>query len=234
MGSSAAVASTGSAPERTGATGGPAGRTTASRGRPRNPDIDARIRRAVIAELAVVSYEQLRVQTVAERAGIPLSTLYRRHQSKLDLVKDAFSDIATQVVTLDPGLPFAEGLRVLLEFTLDLHRRGPVGAAIVRLFAAATEDSGLESIRRDVRAARARLLVWLQGCQDRGDIPAWVDLGVFLDMAIGVIPYRMLVSGEPIPDNLPELLLPLLLSSVGAAPSGRAAGTAIRAKGRRR
>lgn len=193
----------GLAPERTGST----------RGRPRDPKIDVRIQEAVVSELALVSYDKLRVDAVAKRAGVPLSTLYRRYRSKLELVKDAFRNIAAEV-TIDPDLPFEEGMRTLLEFELELHSRGPIGAAIVRLFAEATLNAGLQDIRPEIRAARERILVWLRRCAARGEIPEDVDLEILLDLAAAVIPYRMLVSGDPIPGNLPDLLFPLLVNSV--------------------
>ena len=58
----------------------------ATRGRPRSTAADLAIMRATIQILVEDGYDGLTMAGVAQRAGVSTATLYRRYESKVDLV----------------------------------------------------------------------------------------------------------------------------------------------------
>lgn len=58
-------------------------------GRPRDPEIDHAIIVAALEEVAAQGYAAATMAGIARRAGVPKSTVYRRWDSKQDLVIDA-------------------------------------------------------------------------------------------------------------------------------------------------
>ena len=89
----------------------------ARRGRKLDEERSEHILGSVLEVLHDVGYDQMRMQDVADRAGVGLSTIYRRWPTKQDLVRASLEcDQATEkyVVTGDPradvqGLPQAHG-----------------------------------------------------------------------------------------------------------------------------
>jgi len=60
--------------------------TTPGRGRPRSTAADLAIVHATIEILLQDGYDGLTMAGVAQRAGVSTATLYRRYESKIDLV----------------------------------------------------------------------------------------------------------------------------------------------------
>ncbi len=58
-------------------------------GRPRDPSVDETILRAVFQQLTERGYDHLRVDDIARRAGVSLSTIYRRWRTKGELTAAA-------------------------------------------------------------------------------------------------------------------------------------------------
>jgi AcrR family transcriptional regulator len=64
-------------------------------GRPRDPDLDARLHAAVREVLAEVGYARLTVDAVAARARVGKAAIYRRHATRTELILAAlFADEA--------------------------------------------------------------------------------------------------------------------------------------------
>lgn len=69
----------------------------ASRGRPRDTDVDRRIVAAAFRQLVEVGYGALSIEAVAAEAGVAKTTIYRRYPTKSDLA----------VAALTVQIPFA-------------------------------------------------------------------------------------------------------------------------------
>jgi AcrR family transcriptional regulator len=54
------------------------------------------VRRAALAELAEVGFAAFTIESVAARAGVGKSTIYRHWESKLALIADAFETLNEQ------------------------------------------------------------------------------------------------------------------------------------------
>jgi AcrR family transcriptional regulator len=78
------------------------------RGRPRRAESTEAIVRAAFELLGEVGYDDLHMQTVAERAKVSLATIYRRWPTKQALIADAFRRIDPLEGLTDTGDPRAD------------------------------------------------------------------------------------------------------------------------------
>lgn len=78
-----------------------------SGGRPRNPDIDRAIIAAALDEVAELGYADASMTGIARRAAVPKSTVYRRWESKQDLVIEAIAHLDPH-----PEIPSTGDVRV--------------------------------------------------------------------------------------------------------------------------
>jgi AcrR family transcriptional regulator len=71
-------------------------------GRPRDPEVDERVREATLAILTTDGYAAVTMEAVARRAAVAHTTVYRRWPSKAHLVHEVlFPD--TDAFTIEPG-----------------------------------------------------------------------------------------------------------------------------------
>jgi AcrR family transcriptional regulator len=185
-------------------------------GRPRDPQVDAAIVDAVLAVLAAVPYSKMRMDDVAQRAGVAKTTLYRRYPSKVALVRATLEQYLTRFTFLDSSDVEA----VLSDITrqqVDEFATGAPGAALSNVCAEANHNPELAAVvRHAFRAKRKELArVLRRGIAD-GQLRADLDIELMLDLLLAVFPYRLLVSGEPVPRDLAARLPRALLD--GARP----------------
>jgi AcrR family transcriptional regulator len=191
-------------------------RSSSRGGRPRDPQVDAAIVDAVLAVLAAVPYSKMRMDDVAQRAGVAKTTLYRRYPSKVALVRATLEQYLTRFTFLDS--PDVEA--VLSDITrqqVDEFATGAPGAALSNVCAEANHNPELAAVvRHAFRAKRKELArVLRRGIAD-GQLRADLDIELMLDLLLAVFPYRLLVSGEPVPRDLAARLPRALLD--GARP----------------
>ncbi|MCH9020821.1 MAG: helix-turn-helix transcriptional regulator, partial [Proteobacteria bacterium] len=66
-------------------------KTEGVRGRPRDPEADRAILQATIELLAEIGFSAMSIEGVAARSGVAKTTIYRRFDSKLELVLNAMN-----------------------------------------------------------------------------------------------------------------------------------------------
>jgi len=190
---------------------------SASRGgRPRDPQVDAAIVDAVLAVLAAVPYSKMRMDDVAQHAGVAKTTLYRRYPSKVALVRATLEQYLTRFTFLDSSDVEA----VLSDITrqqVDEFATGAPGAALSNVCAEANHNPELAAVvHQAFRAKREELVrVLRRGIAD-GQLRADLDIELMVDLLLAVFPYRLLVTGEPVPGDLAARLPRALLD--GARP----------------
>src|SRR5579859_3320864 len=78
------------------------------------------ILQAAVEELAEVGYGRVRMESVAARAGVAKSTLYRHWPDKLALIADAFETFHEQMVPDLGELPVRDALTLLLRHVAEV------------------------------------------------------------------------------------------------------------------
>ena len=61
-------------------------------GRPRDPEVERRMKRAALETLAEHGFSGLTLERICERAGAPRATFYRRWATPIEAVAEAFDD----------------------------------------------------------------------------------------------------------------------------------------------
>ncbi|WP_235079577.1 TetR/AcrR family transcriptional regulator [Amycolatopsis orientalis] len=163
-----------------------------------------------MALLTDVGYDQLSIESVAARAGVAKTTIYRRYRDKAALVAAAVEQRQAPA----PPAPGSGGLREnLLAVVRWLAREiaeqelGVLGA----LFAGMRGDSRLaDEMRRILRRDGAAMTESLRGGETAPGAAA-----LFAEVAPAVIVHRIVFVGEPCDDRflrhlVDDILLPLL------------------------
>ena len=184
-----------------------------TRGRPRSADRTPAILGAVIELIDEDGYDRLRIQDVADRAGVGLATIYRRWPTKQDLVVEALR--AKSVDLPDTGDTRADLLtiytRMAAAFTGSGAQLVPGCLAVAR-----DEPEILQALRDNTLCGvrdHLRRLISREVGEDDPDLDLRVDFGP------GVLVQRSLLFGEAIDD--PDLLVRLVDMVLRPAPPGR-------------
>jgi AcrR family transcriptional regulator len=188
------------------------------RGRPRSAPTDARILDAALMEFADFGYEGLKFYRVAERAGVPRSTLYRRWTNKLVLAMAVVNDITERHRPANLGDPRNDFASALNDVVLSVNH-GADGRCVAALAAAKLHNSQLAEhwAERLERPRREQIHALLQGGIERGDVREDLDIDTVIDLLVSVVPYHMLFNRESMPDDYGRRVIAVVMA--GAAPT---------------
>src|ERR1039458_4146516 len=170
-------------------------------GRPRDARADRAILTATLQLMAERGVRDLRMDDVAERAGVGKATIYRRYRSKDELVSDAVATLVSEITIPDTGSTRAD-LMALMTRAVELY------STVRDQFLAGRRAALSAVLKRGVR---------------RGDLHRGLDLELALDVLGGAIFYRLLVTGGPIDERLAEGIVEPVLR--GFAPVRKGGGT---------
>ena len=174
---------------------------------------------ATLRLLADEGYEGITMEGVALAAGVGKATLYRRWPSKEELVLDAIrtvkpdlllpdnGDVRSDLVDLvvgamprghDPG-----STQVISSMLAELHHNTELAELYRTRFLAPRRAAALEVIERGV---------------ERGELRADVDVSLVLDLLIGVVVYRGLVTGGTLDEQVASQVVDHLLDGIAVRP----------------
>ncbi|NKS61984.1 TetR family transcriptional regulator [Rhodococcus hoagii] len=181
------------------------------RGGPRKRDL---VLRTVVDELAVTPYAQLTVERIAEASGVHKTTLYRWWSGKPELVADALATLMDTGPVPDTGST-RDDLVQWLSGTVRNYAGSPLGVAMPALISdLARTPEGLAAFRGAFLAERrTNCAEVIDRGVARGDLPADLDVDLFMDMLAGAVFYRQVVSGGLVDADLAERVVDLLLPS---------------------
>lgn len=157
---------------------------------------------ATISELSARPYADISVETIAARAGVHKTTLYRRWGSKAELVAQALAGAAAAAIEV-PDTGQAESDLRALSRSVGAVLADPGGAAITRgLLAGAAESAEIAALMDRFWATRlAAISVIVDRAEVRGEIPRGTDAAGFLNAMAAPLYYRLLVTREPVTER---------------------------------
>lgn len=165
-------------------------------GRPRDAQLDHAILEAARELLAVDSYAQLSMESVAARAQVGKKTLYRRWPSKAPLVADAVLDAYGRGGSF--GVPDTTDIRADLQSWLNEHAEfiaEPSNAALIRalIAAAASNPSDNNALYERLTAPQhAGLMTRLRHATERAEVRGDADLDAIATALIGTLLLQVL------------------------------------------
>ena len=181
-----------------------------TRGRPRSQDAHRAILGATLTLLDELGYGSLTIEGVAARAGVGKSTIYRRWNSKVELVAAALHHIRPQLPPADTGsLP--GDFVAFRERQVQNVAGGPLPRVGPRLLAEAISDDELHEVveRELVLPLRSALRQMFIRAVERGELPETVDVELAVDLVHGTVIYRLMLTRGDLPEasaHVPQLI----------------------------
>lgn len=157
---------------------------------------------ATISELSARPYADISVETIAARAGVHKTTVYRRWGTKAELVAQALAGAAAAAIEVPDTGTIESDLRALSR-SVGAVLADPGGAAITRaLLAGAAESAEIGALMDRFWATRlAAISAIVDRAVQRGEISTGTDAAGIMNAVAAPLYYRLLVSREPITER---------------------------------
>ena len=183
-------------------------------GRPRRIGVEQAVFEATLRLLATQDYGEIRIETLAERAGVSRTTIYRRWPSKAAVVVAAVSGLYLDRVKVPDTGSLSEDLVTLLTETYRVMGDGD-GRVLEKLVRQVGQNAELTELVRSILYARRRpYATILHRAIARGEISPEADTELLLDLLLGPLWYRLMVSGAPITPADARSVVQLVLTGV--------------------
>ncbi|MDA2890947.1 TetR/AcrR family transcriptional regulator [Mycolicibacterium sp. BiH015] len=185
-------------------------------GRRRGAELDSAIRAAVLELLGAQGPDGVTMEAVAAAAHTSKPVLYRRWPDRRALLRDTLMGVAsTSLPSQDTGSFRGDILAVLRAWKeLFAGKTGPLMRSV--LMAVAVDPELEATFRADVIGMRKQEmdLIFARGVE-RGEVRADAPVELLRELGQSVLWHRLLITGDPIDDDLvtrlvDDLLMPLV------------------------
>lgn len=183
------------------------------RGRPRREGADEQILEVTLAVLEEKGYADLTVDEVAERTKVAKTTIYRRWPSKGALVAAAVATRVTPFIPPDTGSLEGDLLAVATRAYTTLS------SDLGRIFAGLIGESQLDPDLQEIMltSTRQRRQVYegvVKRAVDRGELSSTVDVELLIDLVVGALWNRLLITRTPLRESMPREIVQMVLNGV--------------------
>jgi AcrR family transcriptional regulator len=166
-------------------------------GRPRDPEVDRAITSAVLDLLGEVGYSALTIESVAQKAGVGKTAIYRRYENKGAMVVAAIGELTGPLAVPDTGDAQADATRLLTTVWLRLVAGSGVTLLGTFMVEANRHPELFDEFRRCVIEPRRRpLREILERGQSVGRVRTDIDIEVMVDLLIGPLLARLVTGGR--------------------------------------
>jgi AcrR family transcriptional regulator len=151
--------------------------------------------------LAEKGFAGVTVEGIATAAGVSKQTIYRWWNSKTDILLDTFLEDAARLVPRDHG-DLAADLRAHLRRLAAFLSRDDAGTVFKALIGHAQHDPAFAAVLREryLDEQRRRDRLPLDRAVERGGLPPGFDVPAGVDLLVGPIYHRVLITGDPVDD----------------------------------
>src|SRR3954454_17267226 len=190
-----------------------------ARGRPRDRALDERILEQVLALLGSRGYAGLTLDELAARSGVAKTTILRRWPSKAAVAAAGVERLALQSVDVPDSGSLHEDVHALLHGAVDTFARGR-GQFVPRLLREAGHHPEITDLLFTVihtrRQAYRRVLALAIA---RGELAPSVDQDVLIDLLIGPIWTRLLITRDPLTGEYVDSIVASTLAAFDVRPA---------------
>lgn len=184
-------------------------------GRPRDSEVERRIRAAVLQVLAENGFSGMTIEKICARAQVPRATFYRRWANPTEAVADAFNDAVVHRSLPDTG----DIVQDLVQFFMNIvaHYTDPVlGPCMSFIIPEAKLRPDLLALtQRDFLERRSHNLTIVRRGIERGQVPPSVDPNMVLDVLNGLA-LNVYATGRKVSAPAAEQLVRRLLEPQAA------------------
>jgi AcrR family transcriptional regulator len=173
---------------------------------------------AAFEELTANGFDGATVAGIAKRSGVHETTVYRRWVTRENLLVAALLDRSAEAIPAADTGSTREDLLAMVRGVIA-YVGSAEGTAVLRAALLPVDDAYGDA--RDAFWARrleALSPVVTRGIE-RGDLRADIDTRLLLEMLVAPIHGRLLLTGEPVDDELAERLVDQVLTGVAVAPA---------------
>jgi AcrR family transcriptional regulator len=175
------------------------------------PGTEQRILDTVLAMLAESGYAALRLDELARRAGVAKTTILRRWPSKAAVAAAAVDRLALHTVDVPEASTLRDDLRALLNNAVTVFSQGE-GRFVPQLIRESGQhpeiaellQTVIDTRRMGYRRALGRAIA-------RGELDPETDQELLIDLLIGPIWARLLVSRDPLPESIVDDIIGVVL-----------------------
>ena len=189
------------------------------RGRPRDGALDERILEQVLDLLGSRGYAGLTLDELAVRSGVAKSTILRRWPSKGAVAAAGVERLALQSVDVPDSGTLHRDLHALVHGAVDTFVRGR-GQFVPRLLREAGHHPEITDLLHAVlhtrRQAYRRVLARAVA---RGELDPSADQELLIDMLIGPVWTRLLITRDPITREYVDANVQMVLIAFRVPPS---------------
>jgi AcrR family transcriptional regulator len=165
----------------------------------------ARTTAAVLAaaaeELSVRNYADISVESIAARAGVHKTTVYRRWGSKVEIIRQALIGAASAYIQIPDNGSVDSDLQALAQAVRGVLS-GPRGAITTALIVGALASAELAGVMRQFWEVRLEAVsVIVDRAVSRGELPAGTDPAALMRTMSAPLFYQLLVAQVPVTEQ---------------------------------
>ena len=180
-----------------------------------------RVRQAVLDAtrtlLLTEGYAELTVERVADAAGVAKSTVYRRWRDTAGLLLELMNDLSSVEIPLADSGSVEDDLRSLARGIAHVYTETNSGPMVLALIAESVQNEGVaEGMREFWRYRTERAAESVRRAIARGELPADTDPVEVIRLLGAPFYYRMLVTHEPIDEDLADRVAATALAAARA------------------
>lgn len=172
---------------------------TAQRGRPRSEDVHQAILKTALEQVFEIGFRALSVESIAAKAGVGKTTIYRRWPNKAAVVMDAF------LTAVGPQTGFPTVPRAMDSIQLQMRAQarafsGEFGTLIKALLGEAQFDPELAEAFRErwIMPRRRNARATIEEAIRQGDLRKDIDPEAAIDLLYAPVYYRLQIGTGPI------------------------------------
>ncbi|MEU9619446.1 TetR/AcrR family transcriptional regulator [Streptomyces sp. NPDC088251] len=179
----------------------------------------ARVRRAVLDAAVDALVEngvtKFSFADVAARAEVNETSVYRRWRTRENLITDALLAVSDRQVPIPDTGSVREDLYLFAASVVG-YLNSPLGRALARAAVITVEDTELAAAREAFWQSRIQLAATMvERGIDRGELRPGVNPRVALEALIAPLHSRVLLTREPLDEDLPRILADLVMDGLG-------------------
>jgi AcrR family transcriptional regulator len=179
---------------------------------------------AAIEELSVRDYADISVESIAARAGVHKTTVYRRWGSKVEIIRQALVGAASEHIHV-PDTGSVDSDLLLLARAVQAVLSAPQGAAILTgLIVGGLASAELAGVMRQYWAVRLEAIsVIVDRAVSRGELPAGTNPAALMRTLAAPLFYQLLVARAAVTEEDANLST---AATLAAAKAGVFTGSA--------
>lgn len=174
-------------------------RTTAQRGRPRSDEVHQTILKVALEQVFEIGFRVLSVESIAAKAGVGKTTIYRRWPNKAAVVMDAF------LMAVGPQTGFPTTARAVDSIQLQMRAQARAfssefGTLIKALLGEAQFDPELAEAFRErwILPRRQMARETIEEAIRQGDLRRDINPEAAIDLLYAPVYYRLQIGTGPI------------------------------------